>query len=382
MLGGRQNDAADRESAIGRPVSSPRDALASSRRLVVKIGSSVLAERPDLPRRLAHDLGGLLGEGRSAVLVSSGAIALGCQKLGYRERPQEMAKLQAAAAAGQSELMRRYDEALSELGVTSAQVLLTHTDLSDRVRLNNARDALNALLDAGALPIVNENDTVSTEEIAFGDNDQLAAMVVPLVSADLLVLLTAAEGVLDADGQRVGVLQPAEEVPTHRATSSVGSGGIQSKIDAARKAARSGAHVVIAPATEIDVVSRVLSGADIGTLVTPSGPQLRARQHWIAYTLRPRGTLLVDAGAAAALRQGRSSLLPVGIVGVRGTFNVGDAVRVEDPNGVEIARGLSRLGALDVARAAGKRRKELEVLFGDERDLVVLHKDDLVSTVD
>jgi glutamate 5-kinase len=276
--------------------------------------------------------------------------------------------------------MRRYDEAFGELGLTPAQVLLSYADLADRERLNNAREALGALLDANAVPIVNENDTVATEEIRFGDNDQLAAMVVPLVGADLLVLLTDVEGVLDAQGQRIPEMSAdAQMVELEARADRMGSGGMASKVDAARKACRSGAAVVIAPAGRPNVLVEIVAGADVGTLFPQRGLPLKARKHWIAFTLRPKGTLLLDAGAVRAMREGKSSLLPIGVVGVSGEFNAGDAVRLVGIDCVEVARGLTRLGTVDVARAAGKKGPELEASFGAvASELVVVHKDDLV----
>jgi glutamate 5-kinase len=347
---------------------------------VVKIGSRSLSNDADLIRRLAEEIAALKHDGRTAVVVSSGAIALGCARLGYRTRPKEMARLQAAAAAGQSVLMRRYDEAFGTLGLTAAQVLLTHADLADRERLNNSREAFAALLDAGAIPVVNENDTVSTEEIRFGDNDQLASMVAPLVSADALVLLTDVEGVLDTDGNRIPTFTDAERIgQLAESRERVGSGGILSKVDAARKASRSGAAVVIAGATRAGVLGAIFAGEDVGTFFPPLGRAMRARKHWIAYTLRPRGAILLDEGACRAVSAGKSSLLPIGVLGVRGEFNPGDAVRLVGADGSEIGRGLTRLGALDAARSAGKKGDELTLLFGSNgADVVVVHKDDLV----
>lgn len=362
-------------------MTSPRMRLSRARRVVVKIGSRALAADPELPRRLAAEIAAL-AEGRSFVLVSSGAIAIGIGRLGFRSRPKEMPRLQAAAAAGQSVLMRRYDEAFAEVGLTVAQVLLTHADLADRERLNNARQALAALLEAGALPIVNENDTVATDEIRFGDNDQLAAMVTPLVGAELLALLTDVEGVLDDAGRRIPIMTP-DSVPgaVPAAGEAVGSGGMASKLDAAQKACRAGASVVIAPAARPGVLGAILAGQDVGTLFPAGAEALRARKHWIAYTLRPRGTLILDDGAVRALRGGKSSLLPVGVLGLRGQFNPGDSVRLVALDGAEVGRGLTRLGALDVARAAGKKGRELDLCFGTGgQDLVVVHKDDLVLT--
>jgi glutamate 5-kinase len=355
-----------------------RSDLQQSRRIVIKVGSKALASDSDLQQKFARELAALATAKRGFVLVTSGAIAFGMGRLGYRTRPKETGKLQAAAAAGQSVLMRRWDEAFGAEGLTVAQVLLTHDDLADRERVNNARDAFAALLEAGAIPIVNENDTVSTAEIRL-DNDQLAAMVAPLVSADLLILLTDVEGVLDKNGKRISMMSAEAELGTVvQSGERLGSGGIHSKLDAANKACHSGASVVIAPASRPNVIRDIVAGADVGTLV-PRRAALRARQHWIAYTLRPRGTVLVDAGAEKALRGGKSSLLPVGVLGVRGEFNVGDAVRLVSASGNEIGRGLSRLGALDVSRAAGKQLTELAVSFGgDAAELVVVHKDDLV----
>jgi len=357
-----------------------RPELVKARRIVVKIGSRSLKNDSDLIPRLAADIAQLKGAGRSVVVVSSGAIALGCTRLGYRSRPKETGRLQAAAAAGQSVLMRSYDEAFSALDLTVAQVLLTYGDLADRERLNNAREAFAALLEAGAVPIVNENDTVSVEELRFGDNDQLASMVAPLVGADALVLLTDVEGVLDGRGRRIPRFEDSAQVELVAETrEQVGTGGIQSKVDAARKACRSGASAVIAQATAPGILSALFAGEDVGTFFPQRELPLRARKHWIAYTLRPRGALLLDAGAVAAVRAGKSSLLPIGVLGVRGEFNPGDAVRLLGPDGLEVGRGLTQLGALDVARSAGKKGDELDLLFGSAHpDLVVVHKDDLV----
>ncbi len=360
-------------------VNEPRSELRSARRIVLKVGSSSLSRDAELPRHIALEVARVCGEQRSMVIVSSGAIALGCERLGYRERPKDVGQLQAAAAAGQSVLMHRYETALASVGLVAAQVLLTHADLAERNRVNNARRALAALLEAGAVPIINENDTVATDELRFGDNDQLASMVAPLVSADVVVFLTNVDGVLDERGQRIPVLQGDTVVAAHeRRKNALGSGGIESKVDAARKAQLSGASAVVANAAEPNVLSRVLAGEDVGTLFQRIGVQLRARKHWIAYTLRPRGTVLLDAGAVEALRGKNRSLLPVGVLGVRGDFHPGDAVRLVGPDGDEVGRGLTRLGSIEVARAAGKRAAELEGLFGSDRDVIVVHRDDLV----
>jgi glutamate 5-kinase len=332
-----------------------------------------------MPARLAAEFAALVTAGRSPLLVSSGATAIGLERLGFERRPTELPLLQAAASAGQSVLMRRYDEAFSAHGLTVAQVLLTHSDLSNRGRLNNARATLAALLDAGAVPIINENDVVATEELRFSDNDQLAGMVAPLVSADALILLSDVDGVLDEAGARIPLLDTLEAFQDRGQNADrIGRGGMKSKLDSAVMARRSGALVVIANAAVPGIIGQVLAGADVGTCIGTVAPTLRARHHWIAYTLRPRGTLLVDRGAAEALRKGGSSLLLVGVVGLRGEFRRGDSVRIVDAEGVELARGLSRLSTLEVARAAGKKGEELAAVLGGSTDGEVVHKDDLV----
>ena len=360
-----------------------RPELLKTRRLIVKIGSRTIANDPEFPARLARQVAELAQNKCGTVVVTSGAIALGWNRLGYKAKPKEVAQLQASAAAGQSVLMRRYDEAFGEVGLTPAQVLLSYADLADRERLNNAREALGALLDANAVPIINENDTVATDEIRFGDNDQLASMVVPLVGADLLVLLTDVEGVLDENSQRIPIMTAEQQmVLLAPKADRMGSGGMGSKVEAARKATRSGASVVIAPAARPGVLNEIVAGADVGTLFPLLGPPLKARKHWIAFTLRPKGTLLLDAGAVRAMREGKSSLLPIGIVGVSGEFNAGDAVRLVSLDGIEVARGLTRLGTADVARAAGKKGADLSASFGETAlELVVVHKDDLVISL-
>lgn len=362
--------------------SDDRRALLSARRVLVKVGSRMLAERADMPEHLAAQLAELVKLGKSPVLVSSGAVALGWPRLGLTSRPTEVAWLQASASAGQSVLMHRYDKAFAERGITAAQVLLTHADLSNRGRLNNARGALGALLDAGAIPIINENDVVSTEELRFSDNDQLSAMVAPLVNADALILLTDVDGVLDENGARIRVMHDLSAFRDRGASAgAVGRGGMSSKLDAAFKARRSGAAVVIASARRENIVLEVLRGEDTGTYFPPYEETLRARQHWIAYTLRPSGTVVVDQGAERALATGQKSLLPVGVLGVRGEFHRGDSVRIVNPHNEELGRGLTRLGSLELARAAGKKGEELIESFGESTETIVVHKDDLVLSM-
>ncbi|MEM9072264.1 MAG: glutamate 5-kinase [Myxococcota bacterium] len=354
-----------------------RQALKDVRRVVVKIGSRALAgvsaEKTNRFAAVASEIAAQREAGRQAVVVSSGAIAFGRERLGMTARPSDMPRLQAAAAAGQSQLVRRWEEAFEAFSLPVAQVLLTHADLTDRDRYLNVRRSLDALLELGAIPIINENDTVSVEEIRFGDNDQLAAMVATLVGADLLVLLTDVDGVMDDSGARIAAVRDLDEVTPfiRKPEGDVGLGGMASKLEAARRAARRGVPVVIAKA-EANVLSSVLRGDDIGTLLLPHGAKLASRKHWIAYTLRPRGEVLIDEGAAKALRK-RASLLAAGVVGVRGAFEAGDAVRLMGPAG-EVARGLVRYGLADVAKAAGAQSSELE------EGAVIVHRDDLVVT--
>jgi glutamate 5-kinase len=368
----------------------PRAQLPRARRVIVKIGSRTLASDGGVFERLAGAIAAR--QGAAFVVVSSGAIALGMKKLGYRTRPKEMAKLQAAAAAGQSLLMRAYEEAFAARGLAVAQVLLTHADLADRTRGNNARAALGALLEAGAVPILNENDSVAVDEIKFGDNDQLAAMVAPLVDAELVVLLSDVEGLLDGDGVRIPVVRDVatEAVPHVRGSmfrprsgtagdvpsGGVGSGGMASKVEAARRATLAGANVVVADARAPGIVDAVLAGEDVGTLFVAAKDRLSAKKYWIAFTLRPRGEVLLDRGAVEAVRAKGKSVLSVGVLGVRGDFRAGDAVRLVDAEGNEIARGLARSGAADTAMVAGKAREDLPAELAELA--VVVHADELV----
>lgn len=363
--------------------SEPRAAIRKARRVVVKIGSSTLARDAGAYDRLASSVRALSDAGKQVVLVSSGAIALGTKKLGYRARPKEMARLQAAAAAGQSLLMRAYEEAFARVDLAVAQVLLTHADLADRVRANNARAALSALLDARAVPVLNENDSVAVEEIKFGDNDELSAMVTPLVDADVLVLLSDIDGLLDKKGDRVSVVHDVatEALPlvrtknalrgTRRGESDIGTGGMASKIEAARRATLAGAHVVIADARKPEVLERIFGGDDEGTVFVAAVRRLTAKKHWIAFTLRPRGDVWLDAGAASAVRSKGKSVLAVGVSGVRGDFRAGDSVRVLAPDGEELGRGLARCSSVEAVVIAGKKEER-------EQNAVLVHRDELV----
>jgi glutamate 5-kinase len=362
------------------PMADPRASVARARRVVVKIGSRTLAGDGTVYANLASTIADR--KGTSFVVVSSGAIALGMKKLGYRSRPKEMARLQAAAAAGQSLLMRAYEEAFGARKLAVAQVLLTHSDLADRARANNARAALGALLEAGAIPILNENDSVAVDEIRFGDNDQLAAMVAPLVDAELVVLLSDVEGLLDGEGRRISIVRDVtrDALPhVRQAKGAVGTGGMASKVEAARRAALGGSNVVVADGRVAGVLASVLAGEDVGTLFTAAAQRLGARKYWIAFTLRPRGDIVLDRGAAEAVRAKGKSVLSVGVLGVRGDFRAGDAVRIVDAEGSDIARGLARCGAPDAAAVAGKTREELPPELAQLA--VLVHADELVVGV-
>ncbi len=365
-------------------MSDARKALREVKRVVVKVGSTTLAKGDERFVSLAHAIAAARRDGRQVVLVSSGAIARGLDRLGIDPKTRSIALLQAAAAAGQSSLMHAWERAFGadEVKAPLAQVLLTHADLSDRDRYLNARAALEALLSTGAIPVINENDTVAVEEIRFGDNDQLAAMVATLVGADLLVLMTDVEGLLDDAGEVVPVVADGDRAEDHvrPEKSGHGRGGMGSKVDAARRATKRGVPVVIGDARDETTLAAILRGEEVGTLFLPAGAKLASRKHWIAYTLKPRGTIVVDGGAARALTDKQKSLLPAGVIGVRGDFDAGDAVLVVDADGKELARGLSRYSTKDVARLAGAKSDEIEARIGRFGGEEIVHRNDMVVT--
>jgi glutamate 5-kinase len=359
-----------------------RAALAGAKRVVVKIGSKLLAEAPTRrPAAIADQVAALRRLGIEIVLVSSGAIALGIERLKLASRPTELPILQAAAAVGQSTLMQHWDRGFSVHSIAIGQVLVTHDDMGDRQRFLSARMTLRALLDHHVVPIINENDTVASDEIKFGDNDQLAALVCNLVSADALVMLTDVEGVRDATGVRIPIVRDVEReavAVAGKSTSGVGSGGMASKVGSARIATRTGIPAVVAPGREPDVLPRVLRGDDVGTLFIPMKRELTARRHWIAYGAKPAGTLVVDEGAAAAVSRHHKSLLPAGILSVDGEFQVGDTVAVATRDGNEIARGLVAYAAEDLRRLCGAKSSAIDRILGWRGADEAIHRDDLV----
>ncbi|HEX6837065.1 MAG TPA: glutamate 5-kinase [Polyangia bacterium] len=363
-----------------------RAELKAAKRVVIKIGSRLLAEETDARvGMLAAEAKALRDRGIDVVIVTSGAIALGWRRLGYAEKPKTIPGLQAAAAVGQGHLIHAYQRALATHGLTAGQVLFTHDDVRNRRRYLNARLAFGELLARGAVPVVNENDTVSVDEIKFGDNDRLAALCTSLVEADALVILTDVDGLYDGDPKSGATLIPEvrdidrEAVAVAGASSGgFGTGGMASKVQAAKIAARFGVVTVVASGRRERPVTAILDGGDVGTVFWPSVDRLQSRKHWIAYALKPAGTLVVDAGARRALTDGKKSLLPSGIKRVEGRFGAGDAVRVVDEAGAEFARGLVAFDADEIDQIAGHRSADLAGLLGYAAADEVIHRDDLV----
>ncbi|MBL8436882.1 MAG: glutamate 5-kinase [Zoogloeaceae bacterium] len=368
-----------------------RARLRQARRIVVKVGSALVtnngagldrAAMADWARQIAV----LRREGREVLLVSSGAIAAGMQRLGWTKRPHEMHQLQAAAAVGQMGLAEAYDAAFAAQGLTCAQILLTHEDLADRKRYLNARSTLHTLLALGTVPIINENDTVVTDEIKFGDNDTLGALVANLIEADALLILTDQSGLYTADPRRAPSAtlvqegqaeDPAFESMAGGAGTGISKGGMITKIRAAQRAARSGAHTCIASGREPDCVIRVAAGESLGTLLYATSTPLQARKQWLADHLSLAGTLVLDAGAVSALRSGRS-LLPVGVVAVQGEFERGAAVACRSEEGMEVARGLVNYPSAEARRIARKTSGEIEGILGYVDEPELIHRDNLV----
>jgi glutamate 5-kinase len=361
-----------------------RAAFGSAKRIVVKVGSRLLADSPAArPATIADEIAALSSDGsREFVVVSSGAISLGVRAMGLATRPHKLPDLQAAAAIGQGRLLHHWEHAFAVHSLRTGQVLLTHDDLANRRRFLNARHALRALLDAGVIPVVNENDTVAVQEIKYGDNDLLGALVGNLISADALIILTDVEGLLDASGERIPIVTDIdnEAAPVAGGSSSdgIGSGGMSSKVQAAKIAARSGIPTAVVPGRESSVIARTLAGDDIGTLFTTSEAVMTSRKHWIAYGAKPTARIVVDAGARVALCDRGRSLLPAGVTSVEGDFGLGDIVSLVDPNGIEFARGLAGYSARDLERIKGQQSADIETTLGYKYLDEVIHRDDLV----
>ena len=364
--------------------------IADAKRLVIKVGSALVTnngEGLDLAaiNEWARQIAQLRKLHREVVLVSSGAIACGMQRLGWSKRPSAVHELQACAAVGQMGLVQVYESAFASHGLHTAQVLLTHEDLADRKRYLNARSTLTTLLGLGVIPIINENDTVITDEIKFGDNDTLGALVANLVDADCLIILTDQQGLFTADPRkdpsatliseaRAG--DPALEAMAGGAGTQYGKGGMITKIIAAKRAASSGTHTVIASGREADVMPRLACGEPVGTLLISETQALNARKQWLADHLQLNGALLLDAGAVKALGEGKS-LLPIGVIEVRGEFERGAAVACLSPEGIEVARGLTNYGSSDSRRIARHASQDIEAALGYIDEPEIIHRDNL-----
>ena len=365
--------------------------LATARRLVVKVGSALVTSNGnglDLAAIAgwARQIAALRAAGREVVLVSSGAVACGVQRLGWQRRPRTMHEKQAAAAVGQAALVEVYEAAFNKHQLRTAQILLTHDDLADRKRYLNARSTLNTLLELGVIPIINENDTVVTSEIKSGDNDTLGALVANLLEADALIILTDQKGLYTADPRKDPTARlieqatagdPALEDMAGGAGTQVGTGGMITKVIAAKRAARSGAATVIASGHEVDPILRLAQGEALGTLLISETPPLAARKQWLADHLQLAGRITLDAGAVAALQAGKS-LLPVGMTMVQGDFERGAAIACQTEDGQEIARGLSNYGSSEARRIAGKSTAEIEHILGYLEDAEMIHRDNLI----
>lgn len=365
--------------------------LGKAKRVVVKVGSAVLttAEGLNYPvlDALAAQIAALREQGREVILVSSGAVAAGRRKLGLGTGPIGLREKQAAAAVGQSSLMRAYEKIFEKLGHKVAQVLLTHDALSHRDRYLNVRNTLLTLLEWGLVPIINENDTVSVEELRFGDNDTLGAMVTNLIEADLFICLTDVAGLFtgnpsfDQAARQIYVVtkvgREVEEM-AGQVVSGVGTGGMRSKVNAAKMVAARGGCSVVASGREPEVLSRLMAGEPLGTLFLGREAKLAGRKHWIAYTLRPKGFLVLDGGACRAIVGGGKSLLPSGVVEVRGRFGIGDPVHCLDADGRAVAAGLVNYDAEAVRKIQGLKTSQIDEVLGFHDSDEIIHRDNLV----
>ncbi len=373
-----------------------RSVVADSSRVVVKVGTALLSDNgraldPAAISNLAEELCALQKTGKEVILVSSGAIAEGVRRLGWEVRPTAVGELQAAAAVGQMGLAQAYETEFSKRGVHSALVLLTGADLADRTRYLNARSALLTMLKHGVIPVINENDTVVTDEIKVGDNDTLGSVVANLIDADVLVILTDQKGLFTADPRknpkakfvdRARAGDPALEKMAGGAASVFSKGGMITKVIAAKRSALTGASTVIVYGREPQVLQRLAAGETIGTELISYQPRVMARKAWIADHLNIGGGVVLDAGAARALVKGNTSLLPVGVKQVRGEFRRGDVIAVISPEGEEIARGVVAYSSIDTLRIAGHHTEEIESILGFIEQPELIHKDDLVLMKD
>ena len=366
--------------------------LRNARRIVVKVGSSLVTNEgrgldAEAIGQWSEQLAALVKDGREVIMVSSGAIAEGMKRLGWRTRPKAIHELQAAAAVGQMGLVQMYETKLRENGIGSAQVLLTHADLADRERYLNARSTLLTLLQLGVVPVINENDTVVNDEIKFGDNDTLGALVANLVEADALIILTDQKGLYTADPRKDPAAEfvheakagdVALEAMAGGAGSSIGRGGMITKILAAKRAAGSGASTVIAWGREPQALVRLTQGEAIGTLLVAQTQKMQARKQWMADHLQLRGSVTVDPGAASMVQIGGKSLLPIGMTGVQGDFSRGDVIAIKDADGTEIARGLANYSSSEARLIGRKVSSDFERLLGYTGESEMVHRTNLI----
>ncbi|WP_145171047.1 glutamate 5-kinase [Gimesia aquarii] len=367
-----------------------REVIETAETLVIKIGTNVLScadDSLDLKRieSLAEQIHRIKETGRRVVVVSSGAVGAGMGLLGLKERPKDLGHLQASAAVGQAHLIRRYDRCLQKHGYHAAQLLVTANDFKHRTRYLNVRNTIHTLFEYGAVPIVNENDTVSIHEIKFGDNDHLAAMVTSLVKKPLLVVLSVVDGLFDGDpglqtSSRISLVQDWTPELLALATddsSTLGTGGMKSKLHAVRSATAVGENVIIANGTEEGVLDRILKAEDVGTLFLAQGATVSAWKRWIGYTIRPKGKFHLDDGATKAIREGGKSLLAIGIRSIEGTFESGEVVTLVSPTGEEFARGLSNYNSGDMEKIAMRRSDQIATILGGIPYSEVIHRDNL-----
>jgi len=364
--------------------------------VVVKVGTRVLTGEDGLLNhqrvaRLAEQIHFAMESGHKVVVVSSGAVGSGMAHLDLKQRPLDLAQLQAVAAVGQPQLVAAYDRAFASHGRSAAQVLLTADDLDDRVRYLNVRNTLLKLMEYGTVPIINENDTVAVDELlgTFGDNDRLAALVTQLLRAPLLILLSDVDGLYDGDPQKCGshVIPTVTEIDdsikdlARPHISMVGRGGMHSKLEAARIVTAAGESVVLANGLEAENISAILAGEPVGTLFVPSGQSVSLRKRWIGYTVQPRGSLILDEGAQRAVVQQGKSLLPIGVVGLTGDFSKGDVVGLCGPGGEEIGRGLSNYDSAHIDQIKGLQSSQIQEVLSHCPYVEVVHRDNLVVTV-
>ncbi|TFG78332.1 MAG: glutamate 5-kinase [Thermodesulfobacteriales bacterium] len=360
-------------------------------RVIIKIGSSILTDKngslsESVFEKLAQEISKIKSKNIEVIVVSSGAIASGMKKLGLTERPTEISMKQAIAAAGQSTLMWHYERAFSEFNQNVAQILLTLDGLLDRKRFLNARKTLTTVLSMGIIPIINENDTVAVEEIMLGDNDNLSAQITSLIEADLLIMLTDIDGLynkdprIHKDAELLSLVERIGEDVENNAGDTFGRttiGGMKTKIEAAKKAAAYGVPTIIANGNNRSTLKDIFDGKEVGTLFLPSEQSLSGRKHWIAFTLKSAGEIVIDAGATKAITSSGKSLLPSGIKDVRGSFGVGESVTCIDENGAQIARGLSSYSSNDIRKIMGLKTSDIEGALGYKYSDEVIHRDDL-----